>query len=298
MQIHQLRYALKVAEKKNFSAAAKELYISQPSLSQQILKLEKELGIPLFVRHSKSVSLTDAGEQFIISAQRIVNNVNQLSDLMSKYSQLENGTFRVGMLWIAGYLNLPQILTDFHRTYPGVTYELTVDGSMALLKMLLSRSINSAFLISHEKILRREEDLYYQKLQDDYYVAVVNRAHPLAEKKILKIEDFQDHGIIMPSRQSAFRRELEQLFDQHFVTPPVLCETSQSDIGMQLAGQGLAVYFSSHSIAQVLKDDRHVLVPLEVKLHRTIFYVTLKELLDSPITRTFTAFVKQYPFQL
>ena len=64
MQIHQLRYALKVAEKKSFSAAAKELFIAQPSLSQQILKLEQELGIPLFVRHSKSVSLTEAGEYF------------------------------------------------------------------------------------------------------------------------------------------------------------------------------------------------------------------------------------------
>lgn len=298
MQIHQLRYALKVAEKKSFSAAAKELYIAQPSLSQQILKLEQELGIPLFIRHSKSVSLTDAGEQFIISAERIINNVDQLSDLMGKYSRLQSGTFRVGMLWIAGYLNLPQILTDFYQKFPGITYEITIDGSMALLNMLLSRSINAAFIIGYEEVLRKHDDLYFQRLQDDYYVAVVNKEHPLAQNKLLKIRDLQECKIIMPSRESAFRKELEMIFERHFTIPQIVCETSQSDIGMQLAGQGLAIYFSSNSIAQVLKDERHVILPLEEELHRTIFYVTLKELLDTPISKAFTAFMKQYPFPL
>ena len=71
MQIHQLRYVLAVAENKSFSAAAKKLFLAQPSLSQQIINLEKELGIALFVRHPKSVTLTDAGEQFLKSARRI-----------------------------------------------------------------------------------------------------------------------------------------------------------------------------------------------------------------------------------
>ena len=77
MQIHQLRYVLAVAENKSFSAAAKKLFLAQPSLSQQIINLEKELGIALFVRHPKSVTLTDAGEQFLKSARRIVNEVDQ-----------------------------------------------------------------------------------------------------------------------------------------------------------------------------------------------------------------------------
>ena len=100
----------------------------------------------------------------------------------------------------------------------------------------------------------------------------------------------------MPSRNSAFRKELEQVFDQHFIEPKIVCETSQSDIGMQLASQGLAIYFSSNSIAHKLKTERHVIIPLEADLHRTIFYVTLKELLDYPITRAFTTFIKHYPF--
>ena len=82
MQFHQLRYVLEVANEKSISAAAKKLYLSQPSLSQQIINLEKELGISIFVRQSKSVTLTDAGEQFVKSAKRILNETEQLYDLM------------------------------------------------------------------------------------------------------------------------------------------------------------------------------------------------------------------------
>ena len=71
MQFNQLRYVLEAADKKSFSAAAKSLFVSQPSLSQQIMNLEKELGIPLFIRHSKSVSLTEAGEYFVQSARAV-----------------------------------------------------------------------------------------------------------------------------------------------------------------------------------------------------------------------------------
>lgn len=109
MQFHQLRYVLEVANEKSISAAAKKLYLSQPSLSQQIINLEKELGIPLFVRHSKSVTLTDAGEQFVQSAKRILNEKEQLSDLMEKYSLLQGGTLHLGLLWIAGYLDLAKV---------------------------------------------------------------------------------------------------------------------------------------------------------------------------------------------
>lgn len=294
MQINQLRYVLETAKEKSISAAAKKLFLSQPSLSQQIINLEKELGIPLFVRHSKSVALTDAGEQFVKSAQRIINETDQLTDLMKKYSLLEHGTLRIGMLWVAGYLNLPRILTDYHHIHSGITYSLKVEGSNTLLQMLLARSINGAFIISTDAALRSNEELYYQKIMDDYYVAVISDKNPLSEKKILTIEDLQAENVIMPAKESAFRKELEQVFDRHFVSPDILCETSQSDIVMQLAAQNLAVGFSSNSIAQALKTDGLSIIPLEESLMRTIYYVTLKELLDYPVVQSFTEFVRFY----
>lgn len=297
MQINQLRYVLKIAEKKSFSAAAKELYIAQPSLSQQISKLEKELGIPLFIRHSKSVSLTDAGERFIKSAERIINSTDQLSELMHRYSCLKDGTMRVGMLWVAGYLKLPLLLTNYRKINPGISFDLTIDGSESLLNALLSKSLNVIFIIGQEELLKKNEELYYQQILDDYYVAVLHKNHPLAAQDVLHIQDLQGQDFIMPSRKSAFYNQLKTVLDARFVTPHVVCETSQADVGIQLAAQGLAIYLSSHSIAQNLKDEHTKILPLDVNLHRTIYYVTLKELLDYPLTQSFTSFIRHYPFK-
>lgn len=295
MQIQQMRYVLAAAEKKSFSAAAKALFLSQPSLSQQILHLEKELGVPLFVRHSKSVTLTEAGEQFVSSARRILNEVDQLSENMKKYSVLEAGTLRVGMLWIAGYLRLPRVITDYHRLFPGIRYQLHVEGSNTLLAMLDSRQINAAFVIGSDTLSAREEyDCH--KLMDDYYVAVMSREHPLAGKPLLPISDLDGKDILMPAKESAFRSDIEQVFSDHRIAPNVICETSQSDIVMQLASQNLAVGFSSRSIAEKLLTPECCIVPLEVRLSRPIYYVTLRELMDVPAVRSFTEFVRTYHF--
>ena len=178
MQMQQLRYFLEIAKEKNISAAAKNLYLSQPSLSQQIRKLEEELEVPLLIRHSKSVSLTDAGEQFAHHARRILGGVDQLSELMHKQSLLEAGTLKIGLLWIAGYTNLLQILSDYHRLYPGLNYSFSVNGSAHLQQMLLDRKIHAAFIIGTEEQLDQEPDLYSCKIQEDFYSVIVSRRNP------------------------------------------------------------------------------------------------------------------------
>lgn len=295
MQLQQIRYVLAAAEKKSFSAAAKALFLSQPSLSQQIMHLEKELGVALFIRHSKSVSLTEAGEQFVSSAQRIINEIDLLTDTMKKYSLLEAGTLRIGLLWIAGYLQLSKVITDYHQLFPRISYQLHVEGSNTLLKMLSDRQINAAFVIMSSD-LSSQEDFYCHKLMNDYYVAVVSADHPLADKSVLSIRDLDGVDILMPAKESAFRKDIERVFSDHHVSPNILCETSQSDIVMQLASQNLAVGFSSRSIAEKLLTPKCRIIPLEVRLSRPVYYVTLRELLNVPTVRSFTDFVKSYSF--
>lgn len=291
MQFNQLRYVLEAANKKSFSAAAKSLFVSQPSLSQQIMNLEKELGIPLFIRHSKSVSLTEAGEYFVQSARRILNDTEQLKYSMLKYSSLQTGTLKLGMLWIGGYLNLPQLITDYHDQHPLVTCHLDVEGSKTLFHMLKARDLHAIFIIGSEKQLLNQ-DLHYQKIMEDRYMAVISTDNPLSRRSILSISDLADQKIILPSKASAFRPDLERLFIQNNISPSVLCETSQSDIAIQLASNNLAIGFSSNSIAVRLKNPGCKIVPLEVTLSRPIYYVTHKNMLNYPTVHSFTDFIK------
>ena len=89
---------------------------------------------------------------------RIINSMEQLSELMQRHNLLEEGTLRIGMLFIGGYVNLFQILKDYRLHYPGMDYRLTIDGSAALLNQLLNRSIHASFLIGSENQLKAHED--------------------------------------------------------------------------------------------------------------------------------------------
>lgn len=295
MQIQQLQYFLEIAAEKSISKAAKKLYLSQPTLSQQVIKLEEELGIPLLVRHSKSVSLTDAGEQFEQHTRSILGSLNQLQDLMKQYSIMKAGTLHVGLLWIAGYIGLLPVMDAYRQIYPDIQFLLQIDGSSALLQQLLNRSIHAAFLISEEhKLAAHKKELYYQKIQEDFYVALVSQRNPLGSKRgpvhCRSPGPACDHALqglgLLPADLLAFER--------CYTTPNVLCETSLTDLVVQLASLNFGIGFCSYSIARRIQGSEVRAVPLKEGFHRPIYYVTLQELLRYPTVKTFTEHVASY----
>lgn len=129
MELRQLYYALKVAEERNFSRAAEKLHIAQPSLSQQILKLEKELDVSLFDRTTNSVELTYAGERFTEAAGRILDLTEQLKNEMRDISDVKKGKLVIGSMPMTGAHLLPIILPAFQAKYPGIEIHLVEETS-------------------------------------------------------------------------------------------------------------------------------------------------------------------------
>src|SRR6185437_12477212 len=113
MELRQLQYALQIAAERNFSRAADKLHIAQPSLSQQLSKLEQELGLLLFRRTTNSVELTQAGQVFVDKAQEILDAVEQLKQEMDDMAQMRRGRLVVGTLPITGSHVLPLVLPVF-----------------------------------------------------------------------------------------------------------------------------------------------------------------------------------------
>lgn len=128
MELRQLQYVLQIAAEKNFSRAADKLHIAQPSLSQQLSKLEKELGVMLFQRNTSSVELTYAGSKFVEQAQIIIDGVELLRQEMSDISELRTGRVVVGSMPITGAHLLPHVLPVFKQNYPEVEITLLEDS--------------------------------------------------------------------------------------------------------------------------------------------------------------------------
>src|SRR5580698_1960236 len=145
MEMHQLRYVVAVARTRNFSRAAEQCHVSQPSLSQQIQKLEDELGEQLFDRMKREAKLTSHGEAFLHRAIRILEEVDAAKREATDARDLLRGKVTIGVLpTIAPYL-LPDAMAEFTEKYPGVEIVVQEDTTARLVKLALACEIDFAF---------------------------------------------------------------------------------------------------------------------------------------------------------
>ena len=293
MQLSHLRYFLEISRTKNMSLAAKNLHVSQPSLSYAVKAIEDEIGIPLLFRNSHTISLTDAGEIFADHAGKIIDSADNLAGMMKGYANLTAGNLRLGILWIGGYMEIFKLLDEFRGVVPDVTYELTFDGSDVLINSLKRRSLNGVFVVSSPAYLEDDKELHSVIMSKEEYKLIVHRNNPLSQKSAVSIRDLAHETIIMPSEKTLLHRQLTVMFQEEGVRPRVLCSTSQSDIAGQLAGAGLGIAFASSTVAGKIcgEDCRVVEFEEGAKIHRMIYFVTLREFLDYPLTKAFCEFV-------
>lgn len=209
-----MRYAYEVYKEKSFSQAAKSLYVSQPALSLTIRKLEDELGLQIFDRTTKPVSLTAEGKVYIETAQHILRLTEQLDSYISDRKALRTGQLTVGAPHLFLVYLLPDIISQFIRDDTQVDFSLLEGDTVQLREMLLSDEVD---LIIDTNIY--EPDLMVQyKLLDEHVLLVVPAAHRLngeLAQYALDLEDIRS-GAFLEDRFAPV--PLEHFRDEHFLT--------------------------------------------------------------------------------
>lgn len=290
MQMNQLRYVEAAARHGSFSRAAQELYIAQPSLSQQIRALENELGTPLFYRHSKSVSLTEAGKEFYEYACRILNDTEQIEIRMQSYQKLELGRLRLGVFWLFSYLNLADPIQRFSQTHPNLDLRLRLEDSEKLFQMLIRHELDAAILICTEQI-RKSPEFYFRLIHKDRMCIIVHQMNPLSRRNQLTIQDLEGENVILPSAGSPLHSQVVRLIQQENVQLHIVCESSHNDINAQMVSQNLAVSFSSASVAEVLNTGVYEIIPFKPDLWREVYFATPRHCLADPVIREFIGYI-------
>ena len=147
MQYNQLRYAVKISETHSFSQAEKELFITQPSLSQQIIKLEKELGVRLFERDGNTVILTKSGENFIKNAKQVILSFERIKSDMECFRYAGKEHLRIGLMRSVHYRYMIHDISVLQSQFPKIELSLSYQDSVELRQMLLSGELDGAFLL-------------------------------------------------------------------------------------------------------------------------------------------------------
>ena len=179
MEMHQLAYFESVSRHLHFTRAAEELHVAQPSVSQQIRKLETELGTPLFHRMKRHVALTEAGETFLPHAQAVLRRLEEARLEVQELSGLRKGTLAVGAPPSVGTHLLPAALAAFSRLHPGIALAFREAGSRTLLGLLEAGELDLAVVIQPI----RHPVLETLPLLEEELLLAVPRHHPLAKGK-------------------------------------------------------------------------------------------------------------------
>jgi DNA-binding transcriptional LysR family regulator len=201
MEIRHLRYFLAVAEELSFSRAAARVYLSQPALSQQIRKLEEELGVGLFSRTRRQVELTEPGRMLLEGTQQALVQIDQSVRAVREASGAESSRLRVGFPEYANHTPLARILQDFQRRSPGVELEqhelLTLQQTLQQIDELRRGTLDLGFLL----LPVEEETLELEHVLRIELIAALPENHPLAERDEIPMRELEEEPLILFSRR-------------------------------------------------------------------------------------------------
>lgn len=253
MEMHHFRYVIAVAETQNFSAAAKKLNLTQSGLSQQIQKLEHQLGLPLFHRSTRFVELTEAGRVFVQHAYTLLAQHEHVSQLMQQFTRLESGKLRIGVIPILGYLGLSGLLFGFHQAYPGIELVLREGGSHQIRQWLMKSEIDVGILTP--PIQPETEKITYQTLFEDEIVLISPCSHPLAQRSRIALNEAEAESFIFMYPQFGMNELSIDLCRQAGFTPNIIYRSSQVETIFAFVGVGFGISLVTKRIAdRALKD--------------------------------------------
>ncbi|CAM4313059.1 LysR family transcriptional regulator [Paenibacillus typhae] len=255
MELRQLQYALQIAAERNFSRAAEKLHVAQPSLSQQLSKLEKELGVMLFQRNTSSVELTHAGERFVEQAESILAAVELLRQEMSDISQLRTGRVLVGSMPITGAHLLPHVLPVFKQNYADIDISLLEDSSMNLEKLTAGGQTDLSLLSLPLEI----PTLAYEVLGEERIDLAVPPDHPLASRKAegirTTLEELKDEPFIVLKEGQGFRKMTMELCREAGFEPKIVFQSNNMETIQSLVATGMGVTLVPHFIARAPRSE-------------------------------------------
>jgi DNA-binding transcriptional LysR family regulator len=238
MELHQLQYFESVGRHLHFTRAAEELNVAQPSVSQQIRKLEAELGVPLFHRMKRRVALTEAGALFLPRARAILQQLDEARAEVQELSGMRKGTLSVGATPSVGTHLIPTAIAAFSRQQPGIALTLHEGGSRTLVKLLQEGELDLAVVIQPI----RNPALHTIPLMKEELLLATPRDHPLAQRESVDLAELRDEPFVM-LREGAYdlRDQVVAACRRVGFTPRVTLDGGEMDSVPRFVAAGMGV---------------------------------------------------------
>ena len=253
MTITQLKYVLALAEHRNFTVAAEKCYVTQPTLSMQIQKLEDELNVNLFDRSKKPIGISGIGEKVVAQAKNIVAEANRMQDIVDQDKGFIGGEYVLGIIPTVMPTLLPLFLSSFMKKYPQVQLVIKEQTTQSLLENLKEGNLDGAIAATPLGIdFLEERPLYYEP-----FVGYVPASHRLHENKVLLPQDLQLEDVLLLQDGHCFREGVINLCGHQTAQESVSfqLESGSFETLINLANEGLGMTLLPYLHTLELKEE-------------------------------------------
>jgi DNA-binding transcriptional LysR family regulator len=284
----QLRVFVEVAQHGSMARAAEALHLTPPAVSMQVKEIESQVGLPLFDREGRRISLSTVGEYFLVHAKRLLAALRDADNAMARLKRLEHGTLTVGMVSTAKYF-VPRLLALFRRDHPGVDVRLVVAANRESLVALMQAGEVDLSVMGRppREIATRAEGFAAHPM-----VFVAPPGHPLLRLGHVPASALAAYPLIVREQGSGTRKAMQQYLVEHHVEPQTMEMSSNETIKQAVMAEMGIAFLSLHTLA--LELTAGLLVRLDVEgtpVMRTWHIVHLQSKVLSPAAEAFRYFV-------
>ncbi len=287
MNLFQLRYFVKLAQEQHYTRAAKQLNITQPSLSHAISQLEEELGVQLFEKSSRNTHLTQFGRDFLECVENSLSILDNGIEAMKRNARGE-GLIRLGFLRTLGISFIPELTARYLRENPqwNVQFTFHTDVTNKLLRGLQNREYDMVFASKPQE----PEVFDYEPVEKQDLVLIVPRDHPLSKYHTIDLGDTLEYPYVFFEKDSGLRSVVDGLFEKIGKTPRIAYETDEDQViaGMVASGFGIAVVPYMELLLRLNVKILQIAYP---SWERKFYMVTQKHIYLSPAVEKFREYV-------
>ena len=258
MELRDLKAFMAVVEHGSFTKAANESFVSQPSLSKSIKKLEDTLHVELLNRSTRTVELTDAGDIVYKQGQKIMRSVHDLHILLDDLLHIKTGSIKLGIPPLIGTLFFPKIAREFHQQYPEVHLELVERGAKMVGTLVENGEVDMGIVV----LPTDERKFLVQPFVEDQFFVFINELHPLAQQQHIQLQDLRNETFIIFAEEFALHDYVIKSCKGVGFTPYVGYKSSQWDLIVELVSSNLGVTLLPYSIAAKQTNANVKIIPL------------------------------------
>ncbi|WP_338448675.1 LysR family transcriptional regulator [Niallia oryzisoli] len=259
MELRDIKSFMEVANHKSFTKASAHSYLSQPSLSKAIKKLEEELHVQLFDRSTRHLQLTDAGQIVYQQGQKMLSTLSELEILLDELKNITAGEIKIGIPPLIGILFFPDIARRFHENYPKISLELVELGAKSVGKLVEDGTIDLGLIV----MPANQKKFNIFPFFEDEFVLFLYNDHPLAQRSSVSLEDLKDEKFILFSDSFTLHDYVIQACEQRGFTPVVSYRSSQWDLIVELVSSKLGITLLPKIIFEKQYNSNVKIIPIE-----------------------------------